>query len=204
MTGPEQAAPENSPNKTFLALVGGTGLIGLAAYGLSFLFKTPLGEQITLSGQAVALGFIATAPLALFLLWFMRTRNSYLAAFRQSQVEFFAAIGFEFTWPRIVMMALAAGICEELLFRGVFQTYADRFMPVIAAILLTNLVFGALHWRTALYAAIAGLVGIYLGGLYWISGSLTAPIITHALYDFIALWFTRDAIKAYKAEVKTS
>ena len=203
MSKPENQATQDNPNKTFLALVGGTGLIGIAAFGLAFLLNTPLAEQITITGETIALGIIATTPLALFLLWFMRTRNSYLAAFRQSQVEFFASIGFEFTWPRIVMMALAAGVCEELLFRGVFQSFADRFMPTVVAILLTNVIFGALHWRTALYAMIAGLVGVYLGWLYWFSNSLVTPMITHALYDFIALWFTRDAIKAYKAKVKT-
>ncbi len=187
-----------SPNKTFAILIGGTLLMGAAAYGLSLIMNTPLGAVLTLDWGDMMLGLAATAPLALFLLWFMRSESAYIAAFRDSQIDFFAKIGFDFTWPRIVMMALAAGVCEELLFRGVFQTYADRFTPTLAAIIGTNIIFGLLHWRTALYAVIAGTVGVYLGVLFWVTGNLAAPIVTHAVYDFIALWFTRDAIKAHR------
>ena len=56
--------------------------------------------------------------------------------------------------------------------------------------------FGALHARTALYAAIAFLVSIYLGLLYALSGTLLAPMITHGLYDFVAFDWTRRAIDA--------
>ncbi|MEL7491550.1 MAG: CPBP family intramembrane glutamic endopeptidase [Pseudomonadota bacterium] len=186
------------PNKTFGFLIGGTLLMGAAAYGLSLIMNTPLGAALALDWGDMMLGLAATAPLALFLLWFMRSESAYIGAFRDSQIDFFAKIGFEFTWLRIVMMALAAGVCEELLFRGVFQTYADRFTPTLAAIVGTNIIFGLLHWRTALYAVIAGTVGVYLGILFWATGNLAAPMVTHAVYDFIALWFTRDAIKAHR------
>ena len=43
------------------------------------------------------------------------------------------------------------------------------------------------HWSTPLYFLLATITGIYLGWLYWATGSLVAPVLAHALYDFIAL-----------------
>ncbi len=53
--------------------------------------------------------------------------------------------------------------------------------------ILTSILFGALHWITPTYAAIAGLIGFYLGAFMVVSGNLVVPILVHALYDFFAL-----------------
>ena len=53
--------------------------------------------------------------------------------------------------------------------------------------------------RTVLYAIIAGLVGVYLGVLYEATGNLLAPMTAHALYDAVALEYTRRAIINYRA-----
>jgi membrane protease YdiL (CAAX protease family) len=64
------------------------------------------------------------------------------------------------------------------------------------AIILPNVLFGMLHWRSAAYAAIAGVVGVYFGLLFLWTGNLLAPILAHAAYDAVALWRTRQAIAA--------
>jgi membrane protease YdiL (CAAX protease family) len=33
------------------------------------------------------------------------------------------------------------------------------------------------------------LAGLYFGGLYLISGGLLAPVVAHALYDWVALMY---------------
>lgn len=183
----------------FLLIIGGTAALGVIAFVASLLLKIPLLDHLFWQWRDVVIGIVATAPLAGFLFWFVKTTNPRFAEFRQSQVKFFAEIGFEFTMPRIILMALGAGIFEELFFRGVLQVWVDRYTPVIVAIILTNILFGMLHWRTAFYALITGFVGAYLGVLFWFTGNLLTPIVTHALYDFIALWCTRDAISRYNA-----
>jgi membrane protease YdiL (CAAX protease family) len=47
--------------------------------------------------------------------------------------------------------------------------------------------FGLCHWLSASYGVLALIVGMYLGGLFLISGSLIPPMIAHGLYDFVAL-----------------
>ena len=195
-----KSAFDQSETEKFLLIIGGTAFLGVVAFGASLLLKTPLFEHFSWQWSDAVIGLVATAPLAAFLYWFIKTSNPRFAEFRQSQIKFFAEIGFKFTPLRIVLMALGAGVFEELLFRGVLQIWVDRYAPVIIAIILTNILFGMLHWRTALYAVIAGMVGAYLGVLFWLTGNLLAPIITHAVYDFIALWYTRDAIAKFRAK----
>ncbi len=191
-----QDGPPDSPEK-FYAVLAGTVLFGLVAYGLSFLLGTPFGPQFRLSIDDVFIGIIATLPPVIFLWWFSNTKIPSFSEFRRSQIEFFAEIGFRFTPLRIIAMAIGAGICEELLFRGVLQPWLASFSPLIIAIIISNIVFGLLHMRTLLYALIAGGVGIYFGLLYAINGNLVAPIVAHALYDAVALEYTRRAVHAY-------
>ncbi len=100
----------------------------------------------------------------------------------------------------MALLSIVAGIGEELLFRGVLQTALDRHFPVLVAIALPSFLFGALHARTLFYAVAAGIAGAYFGILFWGTGSLFAPIVTHAAYDYIALEWARRAI----AEQRTS
>ncbi|WDI31189.1 type II CAAX endopeptidase family protein [Hyphococcus flavus] len=184
-----------SETQTFLFVLGGTILLGLVAFALSILLGVPIGPQFELNPNDFFIGVIATLPLVVFLWWFSNTTLEHLAVFRRSQIKFFAEIGFTFTPLRIALMALGAGITEELLFRGVVQSWISGFAPVLVAIIASNILFGALHMRTALYALIAGLVGVYLGVLFAFTDNLLAPMVTHALYDAAALEYTRRAVK---------
>lgn len=182
----------------FIIALAGTALLGVIAYGLSLLFATPLAPQFYWSAKDTVIGLAGTLPLVAMLWWFMKTPRAMIARFRQSQIEFFAQIGFRFTPARILFMALFAGVFEELLFRGVLQTGAAKVMPMVTAIILSNLIFGLIHWRTGLYALIAGLVGAWIGVLFAITGNLLAPIVTHAVYDIVALVVTARAIDAWR------
>lgn len=158
----------------------------IASIDLRSLFKPAALE--------IGLGVVATGPLVVMLMWIMASRWRPIEAFRTSQLRFFREIGFRLTPLRSALLSLAAGVGEELLFRGVLQTSAARYWPIAVAIVIPNVLFGALHARTAAYAVAAGLVGVYLGALYWLTAGLTAPIVAHALYDFIALEWARRII----------
>lgn len=162
-------------------------LLSFGAVALSFAFDTPLGPLLNPTPAAIIAGFLGAGPPLALLFWLMRTTWAPVVRFRESQIDFLREIGFSFTPLRITLLSLAAGVGEELLFRGVLQTFADRHLPLIAAIALTNLLFGALHARTLLYALAAAIVGAYLGWLFVVTKSLMSAIIAHTVYDFIAL-----------------
>jgi membrane protease YdiL (CAAX protease family) len=92
----------------------------------------------------------------------------------------------------MVVLALAAGVGEEALFRGALEPRMGR--P------LTAVLFGLLHAFTPAYAALAAIFGGYLGWLKSLSGSLLAPILTHALYDAVALWMVRREFRSAPQE----
>lgn len=87
----------------------------------------------------------------------------------------------------MVLLALVAGFAEELLFRGVVQTGLAGALPEWAAVLVAGAAFGLAHFITPAYALLAGVAGMYLGALFWLEGSLTAPIVAHVVYDVVAL-----------------
>jgi membrane protease YdiL (CAAX protease family) len=177
-----------------------TAIIGAGLIPLSLVIAAALSvdiyAQFTGGFGAIFWGVIACAPLLALLRGFLVTQWSPLADFRRSQLEFFSSIGFRITTRRALILAIIAGVSEEMLFRGALQTYVERDHPVIYALIFPNILFGALHARTPLYALIAGFVGLYLGVCFAAAGSLITPMITHALYDFVALEWTRKAIDA--------
>jgi membrane protease YdiL (CAAX protease family) len=102
-------------------------------------------------------------------------------------VEQLGALVAALSVSELALLAALAGISEEVLFRGVVQVGLARVLPEPGALLIASVLFGLAHFATKAYAILAGIMGLYLGALFLAQGSLLAPIITHALYDFIAL-----------------
>lgn len=96
----------------------------------------------------------------------------------------------------MVVLALAAGIGEEILFRGALQ-------PLIG-LLAASLVFGALHALTLGFFVFATVFGLYLGWLYEFSQGLSVPILTHAIYDVFALYLLRRVYAARRSRSPVS
>lgn len=185
--------------RAFLLTLVGLAVVFAAAFGFGLLLKTPPLARFSIDGGAAVAGVAATVPMLALLHWFLATRWRPAVAFRESQIDFFAAIGFEFTPLRVAILSIGAGVSEEILFRGVLQTWMAGTTPLWAAILATNILFGALHARTVLYAIVAGLVGVYLGVVFELTGNLIAPMIAHGLYDAVALDYVRRAIARDKS-----
>ena len=92
---------------------------------------------------------------------------------------------------QLAIISALAGLGEETLFRGVVQVGVAQGIAgphgVWLGLLVAAILFGLLHLITPMYAILAGLIGLYLGGLWLLTGNLLTPITTHAAYDFLAL-----------------
>lgn len=91
-------------------------------------------------------------------------------------------------------MALTAGICEEIAYRGYLLWYLASFMPIAFAVPLTLVAFGASH----LYQGVSGaaqvtVIGSLMMLLYLLSGSLWIPIVFHVAFDLHQLAIVRAA-----------
>ena len=91
----------------------------------------------------------------------------------------------------LAMISAAAGVGEELLFRGLVQAGLASWIGgrhgVWIAVAAASLAFGLAHCLTRSYVVLAAIIGAYLGWLFWFSGHLLVPIVAHGLYDFVAL-----------------
>lgn len=135
---------------------------------------------------AVAWGIAGTVPIFLFFLAAYRIPLRPFREIRRFLVEMLGPLLASCRWYDLICLALLAGVCEELFFRGWLQVWLEGWGPYVGLI-GSNIVFGLAHCITALYAIVAGTIGIYLGLLFDASGerNLLVPIITHALYDYL-------------------
>jgi membrane protease YdiL (CAAX protease family) len=82
---------------------------------------------------------------------------------------------------------MAAGVGEEMLFRGVLQGVLARWLGTWEGLAVASLLFGLLHPISTTYVVVAGLLGAYLGAVWILSGNLLVVVIAHAVYDYLAL-----------------
>ncbi len=87
----------------------------------------------------------------------------------------------------LVVFAVVPAICEEILFRGFLQAGLVRaFESAPVGIGLTALVFAAFHLDPWRFAGVLAL-GLFLGWLAHRTGSLTLPIVGHALNNTLSV-----------------
>jgi uncharacterized protein len=81
-------------------------------------------------------------------------------------------------------VALTAGICEELLYRGFLFAVAAPFITIYGAVAASAVVFGLGHTYQGLRGiALTGAVGLFLGAFYFLTGSIVFPMVLHVLID---------------------
>jgi membrane protease YdiL (CAAX protease family) len=96
----------------------------------------------------------------------------------------------------LVLMAIASGVGEELLFRGL--------LTPLVGVVLSSLAFGLMHqvrgtarWAWALWATLMGLV---FASLFRLTGSLAGPIAAHVIVNAVNLRYLRDEDPAPRAK----
>ncbi|REJ95444.1 MAG: CPBP family intramembrane metalloprotease [Planctomycetota bacterium] len=161
----------------FAGLLQG-GLV-FAAVLLGWLTGLPPLQQIRLNLMDVLVGCLGVLPM---LVVFATARN-----LRTLVVELLGEPLSLCTWYDLLLLAALAGLGEELMFRGVLQPWIGRIHP-LAGLIAANVIFGLLHALTPGYAILAALFGFYLSLLTAWPGeaNLLRPIVTHAVYDYIA------------------
>lgn len=92
-------------------------------------------------------------------------------------------------------LAVTAGVCEEVLFRGFLLFYLQEIFPgfrVVGAVAVSSVIFGLCHFYQGVRGVLGtGAFGAGMAILYVASGSLIVPIILHALLDLRVLLLHR-------------
>jgi membrane protease YdiL (CAAX protease family) len=186
-------------------------LIIVVSVAAAIFLNTPnfgLGENICLDVASVKFGAIAVVPLILLAIGldliekYVPALQDVTTATQRSVLNLFGSNWKPFTALLVALAAgIVAGIGEEMLFRGIIQTWLSARWGVFMSISLSSLVFGALHAVTPMYAALTFIGSLYFGALYHVSpGNLVVPIVCHALYDVVVLMWAHFVVTSMTIE----
>ncbi len=186
--------------RTFaVAMLFESGL-GFAGLAVAWWANISLQSRLQVTSPALVRGLVACLPMLVVLVAMSSSRWPPLVQLRK-QVEMLVGELFSsISWLELALVCFAAGLGEELLFRGALQPWLARITHPTVAIVVVGLLFGLAHSLSVTYFVTATLIGCYLGWLMQAYDDLVAPIVAHALYDFVAIAFIRRNIKRSPSE----
>ena len=160
-----------------------SGVIVLLLFWLVFLIRKkkffkevcirPIPAKGILPIAVMAAGFnLITSVVISFIPWPQGWMESYMA--NSSVIDNSIA-----AWVTTVVMA---PILEEIVFRGLMYTRLKKGLPVIAAAIITSLVFGTVH-GTIIWAIYTFVFSMILIWVFERFQSLTACIVLHMAYN---------------------
>ena len=174
--------------------------LGMIALLIATGFRIFLWNDIDLSPRSFGLAVIVTLPL---LLGYFIVKAIPLRSVRRVQdivEDIYRQYLSDLSIFQLAVLSLAAGLGEELLFRGLLQKGFAAFVGycstvplpetcftdfrVWCVILFVSLLFGMGHAITKTYFALSFLVSIYFCIIFQATDNLLLPIFAHAFYDF--------------------
>ncbi len=134
-------------------------------------------------------GLAATIPMLLLLVICMLSSSAGMTQIRKFLRDTIGVFLVQCRPLDLVLLALLAGVCEEIFFRGFLYAWISDWNPVLA-VMVTNLLFGLAHAVTPVYAMLAAFLGLYLTALVAADSTpnLLIPLTAHSLYDLIAFY----------------
>jgi membrane protease YdiL (CAAX protease family) len=148
-------------------------------YGEALLYASPEAERLGISPvRDLALGVAAGALVVVLSHWLTRRTG-----WGERLARALAGSLGRLSIPDALLLAVASGLAEEMLFRGALQPRAGW--------LVASLLFGLMHFvprREFLpWTVFAVLAGMLFGWLFATTGNLVAPVAAHMIVNGINL-----------------
>ncbi len=89
----------------------------------------------------------------------------------------------------LAMLGLAPALCEETFFRGIVLRGMARSFSPWRSLLYTSLLFSVMH-NKVVQVGLMIFLGFYFGLVVWLTGSIWAGILAHALNNFAVVGVT--------------
>jgi len=202
--GLHRARPDQFSADGWLILQGGAfqlGLLGGALVARKLICLRPIEEGAggacdpateappwgTVRGGVLL--FLASLPLvfAVSLVWQQVLKAAGVPLAQQELIELLRNTDSPGLVAGLAFLAvIVAPIAEETLFRAGLFRYLRTRIPRIAALLISSLVFAALHGNPVAFGPLVAL-GILLAIAYERTGRIAVPIIAHGLFNLHTL-----------------
>ena len=192
MGGDLLQGPENDqPTRDVIIILAVFFEAGLAPFSLflGWLLGHPPLERFVWSLEDALWGAAATVPLFVMFLAILNWPIGPLARIKKFCEEDVVSLFQESSWSELALISLSAGVGEEMLFRGALQAACAQWLGTAGGLVVASLVFGLMHAISPTYIVITVFLGMYLGGIWIANGNLLTVMVTHALYDFVALGY---------------
>jgi hypothetical protein len=180
---------------SMLALLGLQAMVFALIGGLLWAWTgRPLHELVTPDFHQLGLGVALAAALVATALAGFRIFPDLAEKLCRLQASNFPFLRDGLPFPAIVWISICAGIGEEILFRGGLQTLAIDHVGPIAGITLSSMVFALVHLGNRLIGIFLFGISLIFGVVYWLTGSLSAVMVGHVLYDVFALAYLQHQL----------
>jgi membrane protease YdiL (CAAX protease family) len=190
MRGLEASSPTNP---AAVRVAGAYGLLALLATVLAFVLRDGLPWEhpapwLPLRGpSALALSLLLGVAIASGVIFATRMTVPRFAWARRLHNEL-RPVARDLSLGHILALAGLSSLGEELLFRGVL-------VPLLG-VLAAGVVFGLVHQMRGpsrwVWVGWAAGVGVALGAVFALTGSLVGPLVAHAVINAVNLTFLRD------------
>ena len=122
---------------------------------------------------------------------FLKTMEEWMIASEKQVEDLTRRLLFPYSFGNLMLnilqMGILAGLCEELLFRGVIQKIMIRWTGnVHAGIWIAAIIFSAIHLQFFGFVPRL-LLGAMLGYLFALSGTLWVPVIAHMANNILVV-----------------
>ena len=172
--------PLSSQSSSKLALAVFSLLLG------RLLGHNPL-ESFRWNVAAAMWGVVATIPLILLSLAMLRWPIGPLAVLKRfCETEVTPRLE-DASLSELALISVAVSVGDEMLCRGVLQASLTGWFGVPGGLGLASMLIGIIQPISISYMVLAGLLGLYLGTVWLISGNLLTVIVAHGVYEFAAL-----------------
>lgn len=190
---------DQDPQPFLMTAVGLELALGLTAILLSWAWGAdprnlvPQIDEPWKLARGLGFGVLAALPMLVVIQLLERLPIQPIRELHKATEERLLAMISGFSIPELGLISLAAGVGEELLFRGwLMMSLAgpiDRWQTpaLVIAVVLSSIAFGLAHPITPGYVVVTAIIGVYLAMLLVWSGNLLVPIAAHACYDFVQL-----------------
>jgi membrane protease YdiL (CAAX protease family) len=99
-------------------------------------------------------------------------------------------------WQAFTPLAVTAGICEEVLFRGYLVWLLTPWLGLYGAAGVSMVIFGVAHsYQGPSFALRAFLAGVVMGALALVTGSVLPGIVLHAIVDMAGGYLGHVALR---------
>lgn len=162
--------------------------LGVLAWGGGWWLDAPPLAGFRWDWWDAAGGLLACVPMLVMFFLCLRWPVGPLRGIKDFTDEFVRPLFAPCSIPQLALIAVAAGVGEETLFRGLLQKLFGDWLGPWPGILLASILFGIMHLITVAYAVLAALMGLYLSWVMMMThDNILSVMIAHGVYDFLAL-----------------